>query len=276
MKKTIAIYLSILLTLTFTACGVTDTSSDNGIMRTELTSAEYAIDMGLGINLGNTLDGYYELLSNTTSSSAFIGDNNATDYETCWGASVTSQKTIDGICAAGFKTLRLPVYWGNGMEDDGMFVIRDFILERVSEIVDYCRNDNMYVVINIHHYDQYLFENLSRDEAERAVRLLWTQIAEYFKEYSDYVVFEGFNEAVGKHKEDMTEDEVYDYVNSLNQIFVDSVRATGGNNANRLLIVSGYTTNIDKTTNKAFLIPADTPMTELWFRCIMSIMQNSG
>lgn len=172
---------------------------------------------------------------------------------------------IDGMKAEGFKTVRIPVYWGNKMADDGTFTISEDIFKRVEELIDYCRKNGIYAVINVHHYDEYIIKNYDKDKALEIFKNLWTQIANRYKDYSDYLIFEGYNENVGTVKEGvtMTDDEIYDYVNALNQTFVDAVRATGGNNKTRLLIASGYWTNIDNTTNERFRMPTDSAKDKL-------------
>lgn len=266
MKKFVFAVAAIFAVTFFTACGdhATDTEQsrnavDDGTMRTEMTAQEMAYDMGIGWNLGNTMEAYWEDLSNTTSGCMTIGDNTPQNYETCWGAVVTTQGMIDGIQESGFRTVRVPVYWGNMMENDGTYQISDAYFDRVEEIVDYCRKDDLYVVINIHHYDAFLIQNHAKEEVLEATKTLWTQIAERFEAYSDYLIFEGFNESLGSSQETdtYTEDELYDYVNEMNQTFVDAVRDTGGNNADRMLIVSGYWTNIDMTTDARFFMPQD-------------------
>lgn len=236
-------------------------AADDGVMRTGMSAFDYAADMGIGENLGNTLESYYEDTDNKTGFASFQGSgNSAWKYETCWGAQATTQDMLTGMKASGFDTVRIPVYWGNMMADDGTFTINEVYMARVKEVVDYARNADLYVVINMHHYDEMLIKNLPQDEALAAVSTVWTQIATEFRDYSDYVIFEGFNENVGSSRDEdnYTEDETYAYVNALNQTFVDAVRATGGNNEDRMLIVSGYWTNIDNTTNDKFQMPNDT------------------
>lgn len=235
-----------------------------GVMR-DLSASEYADEMGIGINLGNTFDAYWENKTNVTTGASTIGANTPQDYEKCWGAVETTRECIDGMKEAGFSTLRIPVYWGNMMEDDGKYEINGDYIARVAEVADWALEDGMYVVINIHHFDGYLIDNKSKEEVLEITGKLWTQIGEYFEGYSDYLVFEGFNEAVGSHREEdnFSEDEIYDYVNALNQTFVDSVRATGGNNEKRLLVASGYWTNIDNTTKPAFVMPTDSAKDKL-------------
>lgn len=232
----------------------------NGVIREDMTSALFAQEMGIGINLGNTLEAYWEDSNNKTTGAQTIGYNKPSVYETCWGAIVTTEESIAGMKAAGFNTVRVPVYWGNMMANDGTFTINTEYMERVQEIVDYCLKNDLYVIINIHHYDGFLIKTYTEDDVVAAVEVLWKQIAEYFINYSDYLVFEGFNEALGNTKSGVsyTDEQKFAYVNRMNQAFVDVVRATGGNNANRLLIASGYWTNIDLTTSDAYVLPTDT------------------
>ena len=231
-----------------------------GVMREGMTSKLFVQEMGIGINLGNTLEAYWEDTKNKTSGAQTIGYDRPSAYETCWGAVVTSEEMIAGMKAAGFDTVRVPVYWGNMMVNDGTHTINEDYMKRVQEVVDYGLQNDLYVVINIHHYDEFLIKNHTEDEVVAAVEHVWQQIAEYFVNYSDYLVFEGFNEALGNAQNGVsyTEEQKFAYVNRMNQTFVDAVRATGGNNANRLLIASGYWTNIDLTTSEAYVLPADT------------------
>ncbi len=260
MKKIIQAVITAVLYLTLlTGCHNETLEADNGKMRKNMTAMEYAQEMGVGINLGNTFDAFWENLSNKTSGASVIGQDTPADYEKCWGAVETTQECIDGMKAAGFNTIRIPVYWGNMMEDNGEYKINEHYINRVKEVVDYCRKADVYVVINIHHYDAFLVTNKEQEEALRATEIIWKQVAEYFKDYSDYLIFEGFNEALGSLPEGVTlsEEEMYDYINDMNQTFVDAVRSTGGNNKNRVLIASGYWTNIDYTTKDSFIMPED-------------------
>lgn len=261
IKALLAAALSAGMLLNAASCGAAEPPSefDDGSVRKEMTAEQYAREMGLGINLGNTMESYWENHQNKTSGSSVIGDDMAS-YETCWGAIVTTEEAIAGMKNEGFQSVRVPVYWGNSMEDDGEFKITDKMFDRVEEIINYCRKNDLYVVINVHHYDEYLIKNFPREEVLEITESVWTQIAKHFKDYSDYLVFEGYNESLGNCREEdaLSEDEKFAYVNELNQTFVDAVRATGGNNENRLLIASGYWTNIDLTTDERFVMPTDT------------------
>ena len=257
-KRFAAALLGALLLTSLTGCGGAG-KYDNGKMRSDLTAMSAAQEMGVGINLGNTFEAYWADDHDLTAGASTIGDNTPQDYETCWGAVVTTPNCIDGIKAAGFHTVRIPVYWGNMMEDDGAYQINEDYMDRVQEVVDECRRNGLYVVLNIHHYDEFLIKHHSKEETLNAVEIVWEQIAQRFKNYSDYLIFEGFNEALGtgENGEELSRDDAYAYVNAMNQEFVDTVRATGGNNAKRILIASGYWTNIDLTTADAYELPED-------------------
>ena len=250
----------------------TNNSSDNGVMRENFTANDAASEMGLGLNLGNTMEAY-----DATNCEQFsykwppiVGSNKATDYEHCWGAPTTTQAMIDGIKAAGFNTVRIPVFWGNMMVNDGTYTINTEYLNRVEEIVKYCRNAGLYAVINIHHFDEFIIRRNDLESCKKIFDTLWTQIANHFAKYSDYVIFEGFNEYLGGDQFDssgkltpLSRDKAYELTNALNQTFVSAVRKTGGNNAKRILVISGYWTNIDNTTSSAFKIPQDEAQNKL-------------
>lgn len=227
---------------------------------------EFAKDMGIGMNLGNTMEAYEatncEQITYTWIPT--VGSNTPQDYETRWGAAVTTQATIDGMKEAGFSTVRIPVFWGNMMEDDGTYTINEEYIGRVKEIVDYCMKDELYAVVNIHHFDEFIIRRNDLESCKEIFDNLWTQIAEYFKDYGDKLVFEGFNEYLGGEQfneagklTEVPQNKAYELTNALNQTFVDAVRATGGNNAERMLVVSGYWTNIDLTSSDKFIMPND-------------------
>ena len=231
------------------------------------TAADIAGKMGVGWNLGNTMEAYEASGCEkiTFEWIPVIGDNKPSDYETCWGAPVTTQEMIDGVKAAGFSTVRIPVFWGNMMQNDGTWTINAEYIGRVREIVDLCMNDGLYAVVNIHHFDEFIIRRNDLADCRDIFEKLWKQIAEYFKDYPPELVFEGFNEYLGGDRFNengelvpQSKEDAYLSTNTLNQIFVSAVRSTGGNNAERVLIVSGYWTNIDNTTSHRFLMPTDT------------------
>ncbi|MDE7280700.1 MAG: glycoside hydrolase family 5 protein, partial [Ruminiclostridium sp.] len=261
LKKILSVVMVIAMAVTLTSCA--DSKNGSKVQ----TAAEVAKNMGIGLNLGNTMEAYsatncekitYEWIPT-------VGNNTPKDYEKCWGAVETTQETIDGMKAEGFSTVRIPVFWGNMMKNDGTYTINPDYIARVKEIVDYCQNDDLYVVVNIHHFDEFIIRRNTVEKCKEIFTNLWTQIAEYFKDYPYTLVFEGYNEYLGGDQFDesgelksLSKSDAYTLTNTLNQAFVDAVRATGGNNAERVLIVSGYWTNIDNTTAPEFLMPTDT------------------
>lgn len=264
------------------------TVKDNGKMRREVTAIELAdYHMGLGINLGNTMESQLPSLAQKKAATE------AKQFETAWGASVTTQEYIDCVHSYGINTLRIPVAWSN-MVNEETYEINEKYLGRVEEIVNYALNDGMYAIINIHWDDQWWgqfgackrLEDKSRvaDEEKRAkawarFESYWKQISERFKDYSDHLIFEGGNEELGGRLNDeiyasgyskpldendtdmirgnLKEDELYDTVNRINQKFVDVVRASGGNNKYRHLLIPGYDTNIKNTVDARYKMPTD-------------------
>lgn len=259
IKKILSLTLSAVIALGCSGCASASAAS--------MTAQDVASRMGIGLNLGNTMEA-----SNSTNCEKItyewipvVGNNTPKNYETYWGAVETTQEVIDGIKAEGFNTVRIPVFWGNMMKNDGTYTIDPAYIGRVKEIVDYCQKDGLYTVVNIHHFDEFIIRRNSVEDCEKIFTRLWTQIAEYFKDYPYTLVFEGYNEYLGGNQFDengklveLSKAEGYRLTNALNQAFVDAVRKTGGNNSERVLIVSGYWTNIDNTTAPDFVMPEDT------------------
>lgn len=216
-----------------------------GPMR-NITSLQMSKEMSPGWNIGNTLD--------------------ATPTETSWGNPLITQTLLNGIKAAGFKSVRVPVTWGP--HADASHNIDPVWMARVTQVVKYARNAGLYVVINVHH-DGYDLNNTTyaAQPANNAhLAKLWQQIATNFKDFDDYLLFAGINE-VGKSDTVWGQpkaQEWLDVVNGYNQVFVNTVRATGGNNAKRHLVVQGYETNIDISYASAVL-PTDSIANRLFF-----------
>lgn len=267
VKKIVSLMTAVLMSVSASACSDQGKGSGSSASEVSITAQETAKNMGIGLNLGNTMEAYQASNCDKISYKwiPVKGQNTPKDYETCWGAVVTTQEAIDGIKAEGFDTVRIPVFWGNMMENDGTYTINPDYIARVREIVDYCQNADLYAVVNIHHFDEFIIRRNSTEECKEIFTNLWTQIAEYFKDYPYTVVFEGYNEYLGGDRFDengdlvgLSKKDAYEMTNTLNQAFVDAVRATGGKNADRVLIVSGYWTNIDNTTSPEFIMPTDT------------------
>lgn len=248
---------------------------DNGVMREGLTALEATRLMGNGINLGNTLE--------ACDNNVGIKTNTPLSYETHWGQPKTTQAMIDGMKAAGFDTIRIPVAWMTNATHlyEGDYTIDADYMNRVEEVVRYARKAGMYVIIN-DHWDGGWYGMFGSESAEtralamEAYKGMWQQIAERFRDYSDYLIFESANEELGTRFDEnsplycsdsvvtyLNDDERYALTNEINQTFVDVVRATGGNNATRFLLIAGYGTNIDQTCDDRFQMPKDTAVSKL-------------
>ena len=195
--------------------------------------------MGVGWNLGNSLDA--------------IGPGN----ETAWGNPVVNQQLLNAVKAAGFDTVRLPVAW-SAFSNASNYTIDPAWLNRVEEVVNYALNAGLYVIINEHWDNGWLNHPFYNNQASLNNRLsvMWTQIANHFRNYDTRLLFAGTNEVMNEGDYSTPTQEYVDVQNSYNQTFVDAVRATGGNNATRYLIVQGFNTNIDHTVN-FFVTPSD-------------------
>ena len=244
-------------------------------MREGLTALEATRLMGNGINLGNTLE--------ACDNNVGIKTNTPLSYETHWGQPKTTQAMIDGMKAAGFDTIRIPVAWMTNATHlyEGDYTIDADYMDRVEEVVRYARKAGMYVIIN-DHWDGGWYGMFGSESAEtralamEAYKGMWQQIAERFRDYSDYLIFESANEELGTRFDEnsalycsdsvvtyLNDDERYALTNEINQTFVDVVRATGGNNATRFLLIAGYGTNIDQTCDDRFQMPKDTADSKL-------------
>ena len=202
----------------------------------------------IGWNLGNSLD--------------------AVGGETAWGNPMVTPALIQAVAAAGFKVVRVPVTWTKHFGEGPSFTIEPAWMARVAEIVSYVEDAGMYAIINVHHdgaeggdgewlslRDSSGSASAANDMAVQAQFVaLWKQIATHFASHGDKLLFESMNEIkVGYDKPDPA---YYKTINALNQVFVDTVRTTGGNNATRCLVVPGYNTNIEYTL-AGFTAPTD-------------------
>ena len=206
---------------------------------------------GLGWNLGNQMDAY----------------NNSVSAETAWGNPKATQATFDKVKGAGFTTVRIPVTWMGHIGEAPEYKIEEAWLNRVAELVGYAENAGLNAVVNMHHDDkEWLSVKSAALNSEKHAQLLeqigamWTQIAEKFKDKGDFLVFEAFNEVHdgnwgwGDNQKDGGKQ--YQCLNEWNQTFVDAVRATGGNNATRILGIPAYCTNVDIAVEN-FVMPED-------------------
>lgn len=212
-----------------------------------LNKKEVVSEMGVGFNLGNTMDGH----------SGF------TPGETVWQTVTTTPELIEAIHDAGFNTVRIPVTWGNMIDDSNGYKINEAWINRVREIVDYCTNLGMYAIINIHHdgAEQTGWLRVAEDDIDKVYEkysCVWRNIAEYFKDYDEHLIFEALNEVTSMEGSDKNSDTAKKFdvpiIVNLNQIFVNVVRSTGSNNKYRWLsCVSHYANSSDNY----FSMPTD-------------------
>ncbi len=202
--------------------------------------------MAPGINFGNTLEA--------------IGSGTppfTTSQETAWGNPAANQAIFTAFKAAGFKSVRIPVAWNQYADASGN--IDPTWMARVKTVVDYARTAGLYVIINIHWDGGWMQPTYASQTAANAkLTKFWTQIATTFKGYDDHLLFAGTNEVgvTGVYSGPTAENCAVQ--TGFNQAFVDAVRATGGNNSSRFLVVQGYSTNIDWTiSNCSATLPAD-------------------
>ncbi|WP_300704685.1 cellulase family glycosylhydrolase [Bacteroides sp.] len=225
-------------------------------------AVKVAKELGLGWNLGNQLDAYV---------------NDVAD-ETSWGNGKATQETFNKVKNAGFTSVRIPITWLGKVSAAPGYTIDLAWLNRAKELVDYAENAGLKVIINIHH-DGYRHVNedgsvkcnwldivkasedvITNNATKVQLKAMWTQIAEHFKDKGDFLIFEGLNEIHdgkwGMGSNTIDGGKQYAILNEWQQVFVDAVRATGGNNAARYLGISGYCTNPDLTM-KFLKIPSD-------------------
>ena len=216
-------------------------------------------DMKYGWNLGNTLDAHSEVNINT-------------DYETYWGQPKTTQAMVSGIKTSGLKTIRIPVSWHNHVNE--AFTIDTEWIERVQEVVDYAIDSDLYVIINIHHDNSekwYFPDDYHSAKSQAFVSRIWKQIALRFRNYDEHLVFEFLNEPrlTGYANEwnwndsDAKLSEAADNINLLNQLAIDTVRATGGNNDKRFVMITPYVASPWAALSSKFQMPDDSATDKL-------------
>lgn len=282
MKKLSAVLLTAALSLTvLTSCGNENTAQDGGAaagsgansavsgeMR-DITSMELVKDMGLGWNLGDTLDVCQADRDGDGKVNEHVEEGEKVD-ETLWGNPKATKELFTALKEDGIKSVRIPVTWRDHMDADGN-VDREW-MDRVHEVVDYAYGQDMYVILNVHHdgggdpkFGAWIIEGAKNDKENTLAKYkkLWSQIAEEFKDYGDKLVFESMNE-VGF--DGLAESAAYGLLNEFNQEFVTLVRGNGGNNGTRHLLIAGYWTDIARTCDSRFNMPDDPAG-----RCIVSV-----
>ena len=223
----------------------------------ETEAMDFVRAMKCGWNLGNTFDAFPNFTSKST----------GTAMETSWVGAVTTPELIHALKEAGFMTIRMPVSWHNHVDQD--YTIDADWLARVREVAGYALSEGMYVIVNTHHDNNPLFyypDEAHYDQSARYLSTVWKQMAEAFADCDDHLILESMNEPrLTDTAYEWNWDpnapscqEAADCINRLNQLFVDTVRATGGNNAGRYLSVPSYCASPYFASYSAFQMPEDT------------------
>ena len=262
-------------------------------MDRSMTALELCRKMGNGINLGNTMEAYGH-------KSYVKGKTDPTAFEKNWGQPVTTKEMIEGMKAAGFDSLRIPVAWTNAMDfehDD--YEIDEKYLNRVDEIIGWAIDSGMYVIINDHWDGGWwgMFGSASEATSKKAMDMytsMWQQLCDRYGHYSEKLIFESANEELGDRLNDkdyapdsgsLSKDQCYEKLLEINQKFVDTVRASGKNNTDRFLLIAGYNTDIGHTCDKRYKMPTDTVKDRMlisvhyytpWFYCGEDSLQSWG
>lgn len=242
-----------------------------GKMR-NITSQQLVEDMTFGWNLGNTLDVCQADRDGDGKINEHVEAGEKVD-ETLWGNPKATKDLFTSLKKNGVNAVRIPVTWRDHMDSDGN-IDREW-MDRVQQVVDYAYSQGMYVIINVHHdgggdpkFGAWIIEESQNDYNTflKKYKNVWKQIAERFKNYSYYLIFESMNEVGFDTLYNKNKADAYNLINKINQDFVDIIRATGGNNAKRHLLIAGYYTDIERTCDSLYKMPDDKAG-----RCILSV-----
>lgn len=212
----------------------------------EISCKDIAKEIGAGWNVGNQLE----------------ASSGGKPFETAWQSTPITPQLIKLVKESGFNFVRVPVSYLGKIGEGPDYTLDERWLNRIQQVVDYCYAEDMYVMINMHG-DGYgsvkggwlLPYEKDQEEILKKYEAVWRQIAERFKDYDEHLIFESMNE-VGSEKD--CNAEIYNNLNAYNQLFLNTVRQAGGNNDKRYVLVPGYNTNIEKTTDgSGFKIPED-------------------
>lgn len=219
------------VTVTKKSSGKADKTSSDTAGKTFKDAKELVSKMKIGWNLGNTLD---------VPNCDWL--KNDLDHETGWGNPKTTKAMIDEVKKAGFNTIRIPVSWGAHMDKNGN--INKPWLDRVQEVVDYAYDNGMFIIVNTHHDESWIkFDGTDEAAVTKKFKSVWKQVAARFKDYDERLIFEGLNEPrtpnSAKEWSGGTQTE-WDVINRLHKAFISTVRAGGGYNKTRFLMITPY------------------------------------
>ena len=207
----------------------------------DISSWELMKEVKYGWNLGNTMD---------------ATGSNGLNNEVSWQSERTHKGMFDLLVQDGFNLARIPVTWGDHMDEN--YKVDPAWMARVHEIVDYAIDDGMFVILNTHHEEWYFPTEENKQQDMEQLKALWEQIAEEFKNYDEHLIFEGLNEPRlrGTGKEWTGGDkESRAIVAEYEKVFYDTVRASGGNNAKRHLMMTGYAASSGRNCLEQVYLP---------------------
>lgn len=244
--------------LTLLKRGILDGSLTKTSSSSDETAMEFVSHIKVGWNLGNTLDSVPMAYASPTS------------CESSWGCPVTTKQMIDAVKDAGFNCVRVPVSWGQKM-DNTTYQIDENWMNRVQEVVNYVIDNDMYCILNIHHdntpanYPYFYPDSAHYAQSEKFVTSVWSQVSERFEAYDNHLIFETLNEPrlVGHNNEwwiDPNSNDCkdgMDCVNKLNAAALDTIRKSGGNNDKRFVLMPSYAANCDESTLAGVVMPND-------------------
>ena len=212
----------------------------------DITPTDLVAEMKTGWNLGNTFDSF---------------GTSGVEAETYWGNPKTTKEMIDAVNEKGFDCIRIPVTWADHLGAAPDYTIDEAWFDRVEEVVNYALDDNMYVIINSHHEEEWRIpDDAHIDAVDEEVKAIWVQIANRFEKYGDHLIFEGLNEPRvkgGTNEWSGGTGEGRKCLDRLNQTFVDAVRSTGGNNEKRLVLITSFASSHVIPTIGSMKIPED-------------------
>ncbi len=253
MKKAGGILLALCMLFSLVACRADggssvpqDTTAPTQAYKNTMTGEELMKEMKIGWNLGNTLD--------------------APEGELSWGMPMTTREMIEKVHALGFDTIRIPISWHKHVGPAPEYTIDEAWLKRVETVVDYALELDMYVIINSHHDNSVYFPTPENAQSAKTfLQSIWTQIATHFRDAGHRLIFQTMNEPriEGSSYEwniDLKNPDcvaALEVINQLNQTAVDAIRATGGANAERWIIVSAYAGSPQSSTASQFRLPED-------------------
>lgn len=215
-------------------------TANSGALTSPVDPVELCGRITVGWNLGNSLDATGSGMSS----------------ETSWGNPKTTKELILKVKEAGFDAVRIPTTWYNHLDSD--FNISEEWLARVQEVVDYAYDEGMYVILNVHHENWNDPYESTLPDVKKKIKKLWTQIANRFESYGERLIFEGMNEPRWKNTNyewNGGNAEGRRVVNAYNECFVETVRATGGNNRYRALMIPTYAASASGLDG--FTVPQD-------------------